>query len=128
MSSEKESPQPTSPQNAGGEELERQESNETAVPVRPSSRACECSRSTDESVTAFIERTVSEMVQPEVESAITFPPQQGSTVSLTTTNTVFLMASVSDPIVVGMTRPRLRQSQTTKRRQDQTTVGRQSHR
>ena len=41
------------------------------------------------------------MVQPEAESAITFPPQQGPTVSLTTTKTVFSKASVSDPVVVG---------------------------
>ena len=41
------------------------------------------------------------MVQPEAESVVTLPPQQGSTVSVTTTNTVFLNTSVSDPIVVG---------------------------
>ena len=101
ITSEKSLPESTIAQVARDEETGLQETDEPAVPIRPPSRVYEGSRSTDESVTAFIdERTVSEMAHPEVESAIILPAQQGSTISMTTTNIIFLEASVSEPIVV----------------------------
>ena len=56
--------------------------------------------STGESVTAFIERTVEVMSQPDTETVDPLPNQQGATARMVTVNPSFLKVSVSEPITV----------------------------
>ena len=80
MSSQKASPESTVPSidNSNEDNPEHVGSASTTDPPRPTSQTSNCSRSTDESVTAFIERTVTEMSLPEPESASILPAQQGA--------------------------------------------------
>ena len=60
----------------------------------------EGSRSNEECVTAFFERTVDVMSQPDTETINPLPSQQGVTARMVTINTTLLKASESEPITV----------------------------
>ena len=102
MTTEKKSPEPTTTPVVENEEMEAPEIIELPSLDRPSLQVSEGSRSTGESVTAFIERTVEVMSQPDTETVDPLPNQQGATAParMVTVNPSFLKISVSEPITV----------------------------
>ena len=102
MSTEEELPKSITPGDDGGNttEEQRHETEELAVPVRPLSQTSISSPSTEESVTAFIERTVTSMTLRTSESTVTILPAPDSTLATPTIDTDLTKASLSDPITV----------------------------
>ena len=100
MTTEKKSPKPTTTPVVENKETEAPETIELSGLDRPSPQVSEGSMSTGESVTAFIERTVEVMSQPDTETVDPLPNQQGATVRIVTVNPPFLKVSVSEPITV----------------------------
>ena len=100
MTTEKGLPESTPAPVAGNEETATSEAVELPDLGRPSPQVSEGSGSTSESVTAFIERTVDEMSQPNAEIIQLLPSQQGTTARMVTIGATFLKASVSEPIAV----------------------------
>ena len=100
MTTEENSPEPTTAPVVGNNETETPETVELPGLVRPSPQVSEGSRSTEESVTAFIERTIDVMSQPEAEIIDPLQSRQGVTARMVTVSIPFLKASVSEPITV----------------------------
>ena len=84
----------------GNDETETPETVELPGLVKPSPQVSEGSRSTEESVTAFIERTIEVMSQTEAEIIDPLQSRQGVTARMVTVSIPFLKASVSEPITV----------------------------
>ena len=85
--------------------MEKYEALESGDPVRRPSKVSQCSQSTDERVTGFIERTLSTLSLPESETAVTFLPPKDSAKTLSSENPVFHNAFVSDPFTVVQSLP-----------------------
>ena len=103
MSSKKDLPKSTaSPVNNSNEDNTKQdELTNITDPPRPTSQSSNCSRSTDESVTAFIERTVTAMNLPEPESTVVLPVREVAIIAHSSTTTfAFQKASVSEAIII----------------------------
>ena len=100
MTTEKKSPEPTTTPVVENKEMEAPETIEVPGLDRPYPQVSEGSRSTGESVTAFIERTVEVLSQPDTETVDPLPNQQGATARMVTVNPSFLKISVSEPITV----------------------------
>ena len=100
MTTEENSPEPTTAPVVGNDETETPETVELPGLIRPSPQESEGSRSTEESVTAFIERTLDVMSQPEAEIIGPLQSQPGVTARMVTVSIPFLKASVSEPIAV----------------------------
>ena len=100
MATEENSPEPTTAPVVGNDETETPETVDLSGLIRPSPQVSEGSRSTEESVTAFIERTLDVMSQPEAEIISPLPSQPGVTAQMVTVSIPFLKASVSEPIAV----------------------------
>ena len=100
MTTEKNSPEPTTAPVVEAKETETPETVELLGLDRPSPQVSEGSRSTEESVTTYIERTVDVMSQPDTETINPLPTQQGSTARMITVSSPFLKVSVSEPITV----------------------------
>ena len=79
MTTEENSPEPTTAPVVGNNETETPETVELPGLVRPSPQVSEGSRSTEESVTAFIERSIDVMSQPEAEIIDPLQSRQGVT-------------------------------------------------
>ena len=107
MTSEKSLPEFTTVPVVGNEETVTPEIAESLVPSRPSPQVSEESRTTEESVTAFIERTVDTLSQSESDIISPLPSQQGVTARMVTIIPAFLKASVSDPIAVRVDLPNI---------------------
>ena len=107
MTSEKSLPEFTTVPVVGNEETVTPEIAELLVPNRPSPQVSEESRTTEESVTAFIERTVDTLSQSESDIISPLPSQQGVTARMVTIIPAFLKASVSDPIAVRVDLPNI---------------------
>ena len=107
MSSKKALPESTVPtiNNFNEDNPEHVGSASTTDPPRPSSQTSNCSRSTDESVTAFIERTVTEKSLPEPESASILSAQQGAVPRMSTMDFAFQKVLVSETIVITPSQP-----------------------
>ena len=76
ITTEKRSPETTTTPVVENKELEAPETIELPGLDRPSPQVSEGSMSTGESVTAFIERTVEVMSQPDTETVVPLPNQQ----------------------------------------------------
>ena len=100
MTTEKNSPELTTAPVVEAKETETPETVELLGLDRPSPQASEGSRSTEESVSTYIERTVDVMSQPDTETINPLPTQQGSTARMVTVSSSFLKVSVSEPITV----------------------------
>ena len=105
MSSQKDLPEPTLPQAPVRSNPEREhESTETTVVStdrnRPSPDDSHSSRSTDESVSAFIEKTATSLALLETETIATFQPTSESVAVARTTDLTFHKVSISEPIAV----------------------------
>ena len=107
MTSEKSLPEFTTVPVVGNEETVTPGIAELLVPNRPSPQVSEESRTTEESVTAFIERTVDTLSQSESDIISPLPSQQGVTARMVTIIPAFLKASVSDPIAVRVDLPNI---------------------
>ena len=107
MSSKKDLPESTvSPVNNSNEDNTKQdELTNITDPPRPTSRSSNCSRSTDESVTAFIERTVTAMNFPEPESTMVLPVREDAIAHSSTATFAFQKASVSEAIIITPSQP-----------------------
>ena len=107
MSSKKDLPESTvSPVNNSNEDNTKQDEHTNITdPPRPTSQSSNCSRSTDESVTAFIERTVTAVNFPEPESTVVLPVREGATAHSSTATFAFQKASVSEAIVITPSQP-----------------------
>ena len=102
MSSEKHLPESTFPSinNPTEDNTEHVEPTNIVDPTRPTLPASNCSRSTNESVTAFIERTVTAMSLPESESTVILPVREGAIANTFTMAFAFQKASVSEAITI----------------------------
>ena len=102
MSSKKDLSESTIPSidNPNKDNTEHVEPTNIADPPRPTSQASNGSRSTDESVTAFIERTVTAMNLPEPESTVVLPVREGAIAHSSTMTFIFQKASVSEAITI----------------------------
>ena len=102
MSSEKEVPKSTVPGGDGNGSIEAEQHSNTAQvdPVRPLSQTSVSSPSTEESVSAFIERIATCMEFPTREFEVSDLPAPSPVAVTSTICPGFLKVSVSDPIVV----------------------------
>ena len=107
MSSKKDLPESTTTSNNNSNEdsVRPNETTGAPDPPRPASQSSNCSRSTDESVTAFIERMVTTMDPPEPETTTDLPIKHGTEAQATITTFPFQKASVSEAISVTLGRP-----------------------
>ena len=96
----KKSPEPTTTPVVQNKETETPETIEVPGLDRPSPQVSEGSMSTGENVTAFIERTVEVMSQPDTETVDPLPNQLVATARMVTVNPSFLKISVSEPITM----------------------------
>ena len=105
MPSQKDLPEPTLPQAPVRSNPEREhEATETIVVStdrnRPSPDDSHSSRSTDESVSAFIEKTATSLALLETETIKIFQPTSESVAVARTTDLTFHKVSISEPIAV----------------------------
>ena len=105
MSSQKDLPEPTLPRAPVRDNPKREkEATETVVVStdrnRPSPDDSQCSKSTDESVSAFIEKTATSLALLETETIKTFQPTLESVAVARTTDLTFHKVSISEPIAV----------------------------
>ena len=102
MSSTKALPESTVPtiDSSNEDHPENVRSESTTDPPRPNSQTSNHSQSTDESITTFIERTVTEMSLPEPESASILPARQGTEPQMSTMDFAFKKASVSETVII----------------------------
>ena len=102
MSSEKEIPKFPVPDADGNDFTEegKQVTTESGSPVRPPSQMPVSSPSTEESISAFIEKTVASLELPSQESEITDLPAPSPATVTATSHAGLLKVSVSETIVL----------------------------
>ena len=105
MSSQKDLPEPTLPQATVRDNPERENEAIETIFVstdrnRPSPDDSHSSRSTDESVSAFIEKTETSLALLETETIKTFQPTLESVAVARATDLTFHKVSISEPIAV----------------------------